>query len=110
MPSSKKLILKLNARVLLIKNLSDKLVNGARVRVLCFIGDAPLIQFDNGGVQCIKEEIFVVEDDCGNVLGTGKQIPLDLACYTKVKEWNLIFLKWISQMFLNLDKHMLLYL
>ena len=46
-----------------------------------FVGDVPLIQFDNGEVQCIKEEIFVVEDDCGNVLGTRKQIPLDCIQY-----------------------------
>ena len=72
--------------------MSDKLVNGARGYVLCFIEDVPLIQFDNREVQCIKAEIFLVEDDCGNVLGPRKQIPLDLAyCMTLHKSQGMKF-------------------
>jgi hypothetical protein len=91
-PAPRNLLLKLKARVVLIKNLSEKLVNGLRGSVVRFIGSNPLVQFDNCEVQLLKEEMFIVEDSNGNVAGTRKQVPLDLAfCLTIHKSQGMEF-------------------
>ena len=71
------MVVKLNARVVLLKNLNNELVNGLCGTISSFIG-LPCVSFDNGIVQVIKQELFTVEVD-GIVVASSKQIPLDLA-------------------------------
>ncbi|XP_020910820.1 ATP-dependent DNA helicase pfh1 [Exaiptasia diaphana] len=74
----KNLALKVNARVVLLKNISHRLVDGLRGNVLYFYENWPCVRFDNGEIVIIKEEMFAVEEE-GRVSATRKQIPLDLA-------------------------------
>ena len=74
----KNLAVKLNARVVLLKNLSIGLVNGLRGTIHSFVDGFPFVVFDNGSRKLIREELFTVEDEC-TVVATRKQIPLDLA-------------------------------
>ena len=77
--ASSHLSLKVNARVVLLKNLDKTLVNGMRGTVVRFNEGYPVIRFDNSRVHIIQPTQFIVEN--GNrVLGTRTQVPLDL-CY-----------------------------
>ena len=76
--AQKNLIVKLKARVVLLKNLRLELVNGLCGTIHSFVDDFPLVIFDNGQRELIREELFTVERD-GNAVATRKQIPLDLA-------------------------------
>lgn len=78
-PAPNNLILKVNARVVLLKNLNERLVNGIRGTIIGFTEYFPCLKFDNGDVQLIREEVFVIESQDGIVNATRKQIPLDLA-------------------------------
>lgn len=77
-PAPRNLVLKCNARVVLLKNINSILVNGLRGTVQKFIDGYPVVMFDNNQVQVIKEELFTAEKD-GIIVATRKQIPLDLA-------------------------------
>ena len=72
------MVVKLNSRVVLLKNLNNELVNGLCGTISSFKDGLPCVSFDNGIVQVIKEELFTVEVD-GIVVASKKQIPLDLA-------------------------------
>ena len=72
------MVVKLNARVVLLKNLNNELGNGLCGTIRSFVDGFPCVFFDNGKVQVIKEELFTVEVD-GIVVASRKQIPLDLA-------------------------------
>ena len=71
-------VLKPNARVVLLKNLNVTLVNGLCGSIHSFVNGYPCVAFDNGELAVIKEELFHVESDC-TIVATRKQIPLDLA-------------------------------
>ena len=72
------MVVKLNARVVLLKNLNNELVNGLCGTISSFMDGLPCVSFDNGIVQVIKQELFTVEVD-GIVVASRKQVPLDLA-------------------------------
>ena len=76
--AQKILILKVNARVVLLRNIDNDLVNGLCGNVISFVGGFPVVKFDNGKVSILKDCLFTVEDN-GHVVATRKQIPLDLA-------------------------------
>ena len=76
--AQKNLVVKLKARMVLLKNLRLELVNGLCGTIHSFVDDFPLVIFDNGQRELIREKLFTVERD-GNVVATRKQIPLDLA-------------------------------
>ena len=71
-------MVKLEARVVLLKNLNSKLVNGLCGTVKSFIDGFPCVHFDNGEVEVIRQELFTVERE-SVVIASRKQIPLDLA-------------------------------
>ena len=71
-------MVKLNARVVLLKNLNTKLVNGLCGTINSFIDGFPCVLFDNGEVEVIREKLFVVERE-GIVVASRKQVPLHLA-------------------------------
>lgn len=76
--AQKILILKVNARVVLLRNIDSDLVNGLCGNVMSFVGGFPMVKFSNGKVSVLKECLFTVEED-GHVVATRNQIPLDLA-------------------------------
>eukprot|EP01135_Chromosphaera_perkinsii_P012391 Nk52_evm2s2657 gene=Nk52_evmTU2s2657 len=73
--------LKVGAQVILLKNISSRLVNGSRGTVVGFSEDhhIPIVRFKDSVERCIGEELFTVEDQQGNVLCKRQQIPLKLA-------------------------------
>ncbi|XP_034950942.1 ATP-dependent DNA helicase PIF1 [Chelonus insularis] len=75
-----KLILKVGAQVMLLKNINinDGLVNGARGVVTKFENDIPVVQFCSGKVYHVKSEKWTVRIANGNLISR-KQIPLKLA-------------------------------
>ena len=77
--SPKTLILKLNARVELLRNIDGEVVNGLRGYVYSMVGRYPLIKFHNGktSLHVIEEYLFTVEQG-GSVVETRIQIPLAL--------------------------------
>ena len=73
------LVLKVGARVVLLKNLDKSLVNGLRGTVIGISDGYPRVRFDNNRVHVVQMTQFLVQE--GNVVvGTRKQLPLDL-CY-----------------------------
>ena len=74
----KTLILKPNAKVVLLRNIDSELVNGLCGYVYSMVGRYPLVKFDNGKTSLIKEFLFTVEQG-GSVVATRMQIPLDLS-------------------------------
>jgi ATP-dependent DNA helicase PIF1 len=82
-PAGSELVLKLNAQVMLIKNLdvSGSLVNGARGTVVGFDSSRnglPIVKFMNGAQMTVKYESWSYRVS-GGVLLTRKQLPLQLA-------------------------------
>ncbi|KAL0099689.1 hypothetical protein PUN28_019828 [Cardiocondyla obscurior] len=75
-----KLILKLGAQVMLLKNinLNSGLVNGARGVVIDFKNDIPVIQLRNGSRYDAKMEKWTIKTSSGAFVYR-KQIPLKLA-------------------------------
>ena len=73
------LVLKVGARVVLLKNLDKSLVNGLRGTEIGISDGYPRVCFDNNRVDVVQMTQFLVQE--GNVvIGTRKQLPLDL-CY-----------------------------
>ncbi|OAD60941.1 ATP-dependent DNA helicase PIF1 [Eufriesea mexicana] len=75
-----KLILKVGAQVMLLKNvnISDGLVNGARGVVTKFVDNVPIVQFRSGLQYRAKLEKWNLKTNLGTVVHR-KQIPLKLA-------------------------------
>jgi ATP-dependent DNA helicase PIF1 len=80
LPVPHKLILKIGAQVMLLKNLnlSNGLVNGARGVVHRFSDGFPVVKFKNNVELTARPEKWVIKTPTGNVLQR-KQIPLKLA-------------------------------
>lgn len=75
-----KLILKIGAQVMLLKNInvSNGLVNGARGVVLKFVESVPVVQFKSGFQYHAKTEKWSIKTNIGTIVHR-KQIPLKLA-------------------------------
>ena len=71
-------MVKLEARVVILKNFNPKLVNGLCGTVKSFIDGFACVYFDNGEVEVIQQELFTVERE-SVVIASRKQIPLHLA-------------------------------
>lgn len=73
------LVLKKNARVMLVKNIDVEsgLVNGAMGVVNDIISGYPEVKFDNGVIRLIKEESWDLEVD--GKKATAKQLPLAIS-------------------------------
>lgn len=71
--------LKVGARVMLLYNRSNTLVNGLMGYVISYAYGSPVVQFDNGEVQHLTPFTFRVCDERGVTIATRTQIPLDLA-------------------------------
>ena len=73
------LSIKIGGRVILLKNLSQSLVNGLCGVVIAFSYDYPVVRFDNGHTMCVKEATFSIQtaEDATKVAHR-KQIPLCL--------------------------------
>ncbi|XP_043480686.1 ATP-dependent DNA helicase PIF1 [Leptopilina heterotoma] len=80
LPVPSKLILKVGAQVMLLKNInvSGGLVNGARGVVIKFLDDYPVIQFRSGGLYHAKMETWGIKTASGGSVQR-KQIPCKLA-------------------------------
>lgn len=80
LPVPGKLVLKIGAQVMLLKNLnlSNGLVNGARGVVKGFSEGFPVVRFKNNIEYTARPEKWVIKTPGGNVLQR-KQIPLKLA-------------------------------
>lgn len=79
-PAPGKLILKIGAQVMLLKNIniSDGLVNGARGIVVKYKDGLPIIKFKSNKEYEAKHEKWIIKTPGGNIV-TRKQIPLRLA-------------------------------
>lgn len=79
-PVPGKLVLKIGAQVMLLKNVSVSggLVNGARGIVVKFENDLPVIRFRNNKEYATKHEKWIVKTISGALL-TRLQVPLKLA-------------------------------
>jgi ATP-dependent DNA helicase PIF1 len=75
-----KLILCVEAQVMLLYNIGNGLVNGSRGVVIGFKNDIPIVKFLNGAEEIISYQIWEVQDpeNCKR-LGEVSQIPLKLA-------------------------------
>lgn len=80
LPVPHKLVLKVGAQVMLLKNinLSTGLVNGARGVVLRYSEGFPVVQFKNKTEYIAKPEKWIIKTPTGNMLQR-KQVPLKLA-------------------------------
>ncbi|XP_076181027.1 pif1 DNA helicase [Ptiloglossa arizonensis] len=80
LPVPGKLVLKVGAQVMLLKNIniSDGLVNGARGIVIKFTDNLPVVQFKSGISYHAKLEKWSLKTNMGNIVHR-KQIPLKLA-------------------------------
>lgn len=80
LPVPHKLILKVGAQVMLLKNisLSNGLVNGARGIVSSYSEGFPVVQFKNKVEHIAKPEKWIIKTPTGNLLQR-KQVPLKLA-------------------------------
>lgn len=80
LPVPHKLVLKIGAQVMLLKNinLSNGLVNGARGVVLRYTDGFPVVQFRNKVEYIAKPEKWIIKTPMGNALQR-KQVPLKLA-------------------------------
>lgn len=80
LPVPHKLILKIGAQVMLLKNinLSTGLVNGARGIITRYSDGFPVVQFKNKVEYIAKPEKWIIKTPTGNLL-TRKQVPLKLA-------------------------------
>lgn len=80
LPVPYKLILKVGAQVMLLKNLnlSNGLVNGARGVVVKYDEGLPVVKFKNKVEYMVKPEKWSIKTPAGAIL-TRKQIPLKLA-------------------------------
>merc|ERR1711920_319017 len=80
----KRLELKVGAQVMLLKNVSDKFVNGSRGVVIAFTdgggdeGLVPVVKFLCGGTMVVRRENDAKETT-GNRKATRRQIPLRLS-------------------------------
>ncbi|CRK93676.1 CLUMA_CG007205, isoform A [Clunio marinus] len=80
LPVPHKLVLKIGAQVMLLKNvnLSTGLVNGARGVIIKYTDGFPVVQFKNKQEYIAKPEKWVIKTPTGSVLQR-KQVPLKLA-------------------------------
>lgn len=80
LPVPHKLILKVGAQVMLLKNinLSTGLVNGARGVITRYADGFPVVQFKNKTEYTAKPEKWIIKTPSGGLL-TRKQVPLKLA-------------------------------
>lgn len=81
-PAKEEIVLKLNAQVMLIKNLDlgNNLVNGARGCVVGFTEtNLPIVKFLNANKVTIKYESWSFRLSSDGPMMTRKQLPLQLA-------------------------------
>lgn len=81
-PASEVLKLKLNAQVILLKNLdvASGLVNGARGSVVGFNeGNLPVVRFMNGKEVTMRYESWSFKINSAGQMATRRQVPLQLA-------------------------------
>ncbi|XP_048580160.1 ATP-dependent DNA helicase PIF1 isoform X2 [Nematostella vectensis] len=72
-----KLVLKVGAQVMLLKNLTDELINGSRGIVTGFDEEKrPIVKFTDGKERTISEMDWNLENSAGQVLARRVQIPL----------------------------------
>lgn len=79
-PAPGKLVLKVGAQVMLLKNInvSEGLVNGARGVVVKYVDGVPLVKFKNNREYLAKAEKWTMKTPSGIIIAR-KQIPLKLA-------------------------------
>lgn len=77
--ANKCLALKKDAPVILVKNLSQSLVNGSRGKVLKLEDDGPTVQFGEKAVKLQKESFSVYDPDTKTVVAERIQYPIALA-------------------------------
>ena len=76
----KTLRLKTGAKVMLLKNLSDRLVNGLQGAVQDTSSDGPTVHFDEVGITMkLEQQTFSVYGRGNTILGQRKQFPLALS-------------------------------
>lgn len=80
LPVPHKLVLKIGAQVMLLKNisLSNGLVNGARGVIMRYSEGFPVVKFKNKTEYTAKPEKWMIKTPTGNLLQR-KQVPLKLA-------------------------------
>lgn len=79
-PAPGKLVLKIGAQVMLLKNInvSNGLVNGARGVVMKYVDGCPLVKFKNNREYMAKPEKWIIKMPTGGTVAR-RQVPLKLA-------------------------------
>jgi ATP-dependent DNA helicase PIF1 len=71
--------LKIDAQVILLKNIDESLVNGSLGRVIGFVGEyngeqVPLVRFLNGRERAMSHEEWKIEMPGGAIIATRRQV------------------------------------
>lgn len=79
--ASQLLHLKIGCPVILIHNISDKLVNGMRGEVIDFGKNGPVVRFGAANITTVVEPVVfeVYSNTVNKVIGSRRQVPLKLA-------------------------------